>query len=166
MNYIVILVIVFAFVAYILFAPRSPLLKVGTKAPDFSLQDDTGKMRTLASFGPKVVLYFYPKDNTSGCTAEACSLRDGYQELQHNAIAIVGISYDSVESHREFKQKHALPFALLSDTNKEVAKAYGTYTPVVPRRITYLIQDGIIKKVLADVDVKNHSAQIIAAFNK
>lgn len=166
MNYIIVLVVVFAFIAYVLFAPRTALLKVGARAPEFTLQDDTGAWRTLSSFGPKVVLYFYPKDGTSGCTSEACSLRDGYKELQNNKITVVGVSYDSPESHRAFKQQHTLPFTLLSDTKKEVARAYGTYTPVVPRRVTYLIQDGIIKHVLVDVDVNNHSAQIIAAFNK
>ena len=95
-------------------------VKVGDPAPDFQVKDDSGKIRTLAEFrGKKVVLYFYPKDNTPGCTKEACSFRDGYSTLQDAGIVILGVSFDSPESHRKFKDKQKLPFILLSDEKKK-----------------------------------------------
>lgn len=147
-------------------------LRVGDKAPDFSLPDETGIIRTLTEFrGKKVVLYFYPKDETSGCTAQACSLKNGYTELQSKGIVVLGVSFDSVASHKRFKEKHNLPFSLLSDSEKKVAAKYGAvwnfilcYAPV-PSRMTFLIDEqGIIVAVLDDIDIKNYADDIIKAF--
>lgn len=149
---------------------KSP--KVGQPAPDFSLADDQGVMRSLSEFkGKKVALYFYPKDETSGCTAEACSIRDGYKTLTDQGIVILGVSFDSVASHKAFKEHHKLPFILLSDSSKEVAKKYGAvgwfifYAPV-PSRMTFLIDEqGTVVKILDDIRVKDHADQIVQAFD-
>lgn len=143
-------------------------LKIGDKAPDFTLQDENKELRTLASFGEsKVVLFFYPADGSPHCTAEACSLRDGYSELEKNNITILGVSYDSPESHKSFKEKYALPFTLLSDETKNVADAYGAYrwyTWFAPKRMTFLIESGKIVNIFTDIDIKNQSAMILEAF--
>ena len=166
MKYMILVAVVCIVMVYVYITKQGHKVKIGDKAPNFTLLDESGNPRSLASFGNTVVVYFYPKDETPGCTSEACSLRDGYAQLQKNNITIVGISYDSPESHAAFKKNHALPFTLLSDTNKEVARAYGAYTPIMARRMTFLIHNGVIKEIFTDVDVNNHSAQIIAAFNK
>lgn len=146
-------------------------LKVGDLAPDFQLKDETGKMRTLAEFrGKKVVLYFYPKDNTPGCTKEACSFRDGYSILQEAGIVILGVSFDSPESHRKFKDKYKLPFVLLNDEKKEVAKAYGASGGILgslmAKRYTYLIDElGKIVHIFKKVDVNNHAEEVLQAFS-
>lgn len=146
-------------------------LKVGDSAPDFQLKDETGEMHTLAEFrGKKVVLYFYPKDNTPGCTKEACSFRDGYSILQEAGIVILGVSFDSPESHRKFKDKYKLPFILLSDEKKEVAKAYdasgGILGSLMAKRYTYLIDElGKIVYIFKKVDVKNHAGEVLQAFS-
>jgi peroxiredoxin Q/BCP len=143
-------------------------LKVGDKAPDFALKDETGTIRTLAEFKDKnVALYFYPKDQTPGCTAQACSLRDGFSDLKNAGIVVLGISYDSPESHRKFKEKHHLNFTLLSDTDKEASRKYNVSGLLMPDRVTFLIDaDGIVIKILKDVNVKDHAHEIIKAFNK
>lgn len=144
---------------------------VGDPAPDFQIKDDAGKMRTLAEFrGKKVVLYFYPKDNTPGCTKEACSFRDGYSTLQEAGIVILGISFDSPESHRKFKEKQKLPFILLSDEKKDVAEAYGAsgglFGSLAAKRYTYLIDEhGRIAHIFKKVDVKNHAEEVLQAFS-
>ena len=146
-------------------------VKAGGAAPDFQLRDDAGKIRMLTEFrGKKVVLYFYPKDNTPGCTKEACSLRDGYSILQEAGIVILGVSFDSPESHRKFKDKHNLPFILLSDGKKEVAKAYGAsgglLGSLMAKRYTYLIDElGKIVYIFKKVDVKNHAEEVLQAFS-
>ncbi len=146
-------------------------VNVGDSAPDFQLKDETGKMRALAEFrGKKVVLYFYPKDNTPGCTKEACSFRDGYSILQEAGIVILGVSFDSPESHRKFKEKHRLPFVLLSDEKKEVAKAYGASGGILgslmAKRYSYLIDErGKIVYIFKKVDVKNHAEEVLQAFS-
>lgn len=145
-------------------------LKVGDKAPDFQLKDQNGKMRRLQEFrGRKVVLYFYPKDDTPGCTKEACSFRDGFSKLQEAGIVILGISYDSPEKHREFIEKYHLPFDLLSDRDKSVAKMYGAYRGRIalpfPKRITYLVNpDGIIVGIFSKVDVNTAADDVLKAF--
>ena len=147
-------------------------VKVGDPAPDFQVKDDSGKIRTLAEFrGKKVVLYFYPKDNTPGCTKEACSFRDGYSTLQDAGIVILGVSFDSPESHRKFKDKQKLPFILLSDEKKEVADAYGAsgglLGALLAKRYTYLIdEDGKIVHIFKKVDVKNHAEEVLQAFSQ
>lgn len=142
--------------------------KVGDQAPNFKAQDETGAWRTLADFGAgKIVLYFYPKDDTPGCTKQACSLRDGFTHLQEQNITIIGVSFDSPASHQQFKTKYNLPFTLLSDANKSMAHAYGTYrwfTWFMPKRYTFLINKGRIVAILKDVDVRHHSDQVIQAF--
>jgi peroxiredoxin Q/BCP len=124
-------------------------LQVGDKAPDFTLTDQSGAPVTLSDrLGEKVVvLYFYPKDNTRGCTAEACSFRDSYESFTDAGAVVIGVSSDSVESHEKFAGKHELPFTLLSDSDRAVRKQYGATTMgVVPGRITYVIdQEGVIR---------------------
>ncbi|MBY0353268.1 peroxiredoxin [Candidatus Babeliales bacterium] len=148
-------------------------LAVGAKAPDFTLKNDAGVDCSLHDFvGKKVVLYFYPKDSTPGCTKEACSLRNSYDDFKKNDIVLLGVSYDSVSSHRKFKEKHNLPFPLLSDSKKKVAKAYGAastwlffFTAPIPSRITFLIDEkGVIVAVIKDVDVSNHAKEVLKAF--
>ena len=145
-------------------------LKVGDPAPVFELPDENGNIRTLQEFkGKKVVLYFYPKDNSLVCTRQACNLRDGYQELQELGIVILGVSYDSPESHKNFIFKQQLPFSLLSDQNKEVAKAYGASEGLLGKfilnRYTYLINEqGRIVKLFKKVDISRQAEQIIDAF--
>jgi peroxiredoxin Q/BCP len=142
-------------------------LSVGDKAPDFSLRDQDGNLRTLSEFkGSCVVLYFYPKDNTPGCTKEACSLRDNFNAFKDNNTVIIGVSYDSPKSHKAFLDKYHLPFILLSDSDKSVAKKYGAknawFLPV-PRRMTFVIdKNGIICAILPKVDVSTHAAEILA----
>lgn len=147
-------------------------LSPGMQAPDFSLNDETGALRKLSDFaGKKFVLYFYPKDATPGCTKEACSLRDSYAIFKKEGIEIAGISYDSPESHAQFKEKYHLPFTLLSDSTREAAKAYGAYRSIknylFPERITFIINEsGIIEHVLEDIDVTNHGEDILALMRK
>lgn len=142
-------------------------LKVGDKAPDFSLKDETGSMHKLSDLsGTNVALYFYPKDQTPGCTAQACSIRDGFVELKKAGIVVLGVSYDSPESHKKFKEKHQLNFPLLSDSDKSVSKLYNVSGYFMPDRVTFLIdKTGRIVKILKDVDVKDHAHEIIKAFN-
>jgi peroxiredoxin Q/BCP len=157
------------FAALLLMVTCASLAKVtvGQKAPDFSLVDESGTTRTLSDMhGKKIVLYFYPKDGTPGCTEQACSLRDGYSVLKRAGIEIWGISYDSPAKHKEFKDKHHLPFTLLSDEHKEVAALYNAKGWFgLPKRVTYLINEqGIIIKALEDIDVSGHADQIMLAF--
>ncbi len=147
-----------------------PPLKIGDPAPAFQLRDDEGKWRSLEEFrGKKVVLYFYPKNDTPGCTKEACNFRDNYELYRKHDIEVIGISYDSPESHRRFKEKYQLPFILLSDSHKQVAKAYGAYGGVMkffmPRRMTFLIdEEGNIVHVFEKVDVSTHALEVLKAF--
>jgi peroxiredoxin Q/BCP len=146
-------------------------LKAGSKAPDFSVNDQDGKPVTLASLkGKKVVLYFYPKDQTPGCTAEACSLRDNYKALQKQGYEVLGVSTDSEKSHQKFIAKEKLPFRLLADVDKVIHQKYGTWveksmygrTYMGTARVTYLINEqGLIDEVIEKVDTKNHADQIL-----
>lgn len=145
-------------------------VKIGSQAPAFSLQDENGNWISLSDFkGKKVVLYFYPKDFTPGCTAEACSFRDAAKQYNERGIVVLGVSYDTPASHRKFKDKYQLPFQLLSDINKEVAKMYGAYQGLlkllVPARKTFLIdENGIIIHIFDNVDVEEHASAIIKIF--
>jgi peroxiredoxin Q/BCP len=146
-------------------------LKVGDTAPDFSLLDEHGLPVSLKDFRGKkvVVLYFYPKDFTSGCTAEACSFRDNYKPIQDKGAVVIGVSLDSVESHSKFSEKHNLPFAILSDKNKEVAKAYGVLGVggFLTKRVTFIInKDGKITHIFPKVDVKRHSEEVLKALEE
>lgn len=138
----------------------------GTTAPDFSLVDETNRLHTLSNMrGSRVALYFYPKDQTPGCTAQACSIRDSLGELRDQNIHVWGISYDSPASHAAFKQKYHLTFPLLSDSNKEVAALYGVKGLLMAKRVTFLIDEqGILVGIINDVDVKNHAQQILDTF--
>jgi len=148
-------------------------ISAGGQAPDFTLPDDEGRMHTLSDYrGKPMVLYFYPKDNTSGCTKEACGFRDNYSAYQDAGVTILGVSPDSSKSHANFRAKYELPFTLLADPDREVLKMYGAwglkklygreYEGVL--RTTFLIgKDGNILKVFEKVKPANHSAEILAA---
>jgi peroxiredoxin Q/BCP len=146
-------------------------LKIGDKAPDFSLLDEHGRPVSLKDhLGKKVVvLYFYPKDFTPGCTTEACSFRDSYKPYREKGAVVIGVSLDSVESHKKFSEKYALPFTILSDNRKEVAKAYGVLGTggLMAKRVTFIIgKDGTIARIFPKVDVKNHSEQVLQALDE
>jgi peroxiredoxin Q/BCP len=146
-------------------------LKVGDVAPDFSLLDEHGLPVSLKDFRGKkvVVLYFYPKDFTAGCTAEACSFRDNYTPYQDKDAVVIGISLDSVESHAKFSEKYNLPFAILSDKNKEVAKTYGVLgiEGFLAKRVTFIInKDGKITHIFPKVDVKKHFEEVLKALEE
>jgi thioredoxin-dependent peroxiredoxin len=145
-------------------------LKIGDNAPAFIGKDQDAKERKLEDYkGKKLVLYFYPKDNTPGCTAEACSLRDSSQEFQTKDMEILGVSPDSEKSHQNFIQKHQLPFPLIADTEKKIMMDYGvwgekkmygrTYMGVL--RTTFIIdEEGKIENIFEKVKTKEHAAQI------
>ncbi len=138
-------------------------LQPGTPAPEFSLQDHTGTMRTLSEFkGSYVVLYFYPKDDTPGCTKEACMIRDVYNDFETNGVIVLGVSKDSPESHVKFKEKYQLPFILLSDMDKSVIDTYGADGILFNKRITYVIDpNGIIAKIYPNVDPAGHAMELL-----
>jgi peroxiredoxin Q/BCP len=148
-------------------------LTLSEKAPDFTLLSDTGQPVSLWSFkGQTVVLYFYPKDNTPGCTQEACDFRDLFPRFTRDKAVILGISPDSVRKHANFKKKYDLPFTLLSDTGHKVAERYGLWVEKVfwgrkymgVERTTYIIgPDGKIKKIFAKVNPEGHAAEVQAA---
>ena len=137
-------------------------LQAGDMAPDFKSTTQDGETLTLADLkGQRTILYFYPKDNTSGCTLEAQSLRDGKAELIRRGFRIVGVSPDSEKSHRNFCAKHDLNFTLLSDTDHSVCEAYGVWA----EKSMYVIDaEGRIEKVFTKVDTKNHYQQILDAY--
>lgn len=147
------------------------LLKEGDKAPFFKGINQEGKEISLDDYkGKKLILYFYPKDNTSGCTAEACSLNDGYSELTRQGYEVVGISPDSVSSHQKFIAKYNLSFNLIADTEKKILEAYGVWAEksmygrkyMGVLRTTFVIDgSGIIERVITKVDTKNSAAQIL-----
>lgn len=146
------------------------MLSIGTKAPEFSLPDQNGQLHTLSSYqGRKVILYFYPKDMTSGCTAQACSFRDLYPQFQEKGAVVLGVSKDSVASHKRFEETHGLPFTLLSDPELQVITAYDVLKPTKDgkpsrsvSRSTYLIdEDGIIVKAFGAVKAKENPAQML-----
>jgi len=146
-------------------------LKIGDKAPDFSLLDEHGRPVSLKDHLGKnvVVLYFYPKDFTSGCTTEACSFRDSYKPYREKGAVVIGVSLDSVESHKKFSEKYALPFTILSDNKKEVAKAYGVLGigGLMAKRVTFIInKDGTIARIFPKVDVKNHSEEVLKTLDE
>ncbi|MBK5286482.1 MAG: thioredoxin-dependent thiol peroxidase [Bacteroidia bacterium] len=150
---------------------RIPKLKPGEKAPDFEVQDQDGKTIRLADFkGKKVVLFFYPKDDTPGCTMQSCNLRDNYSKLKKKGYEVIGVSSDTVRSHKKFETKFKLPFRLAADVDKKVVTAYDVYGEKMLfgrkydgiHRITYIINEkGIIEKIITDVDTESHTEQII-----
>lgn len=152
------------------------ILTEGNKAPEFELKDSEGKTHTLADFaGQTVVIYFYPKDDTPGCTKEACSFRDSYKDFRDAGVEIIGISPDTEESHQKFQQKYELPFILLSDPDHAVCEKYGVwgvkknfgreYEGVY--RTTFIIDpQGVIKRVFKNVKPSDHSQEVLQAMQE
>ena len=150
---------------------RKKMLKTGTKAPDFTLPDQNGEMHTLADYkGQKVVLYFYPKDMTSGCSKQACAFGELYPQFREKGAVVLGVSKDSVASHKKFEEKYGLPFTLLSDTDTKVIQAYDVwkektlygkkYMGVV--RTTYLIdENGMIVKAFGNVKAAENPGDML-----
>jgi peroxiredoxin Q/BCP len=154
-----------------LFGGGEPGVKVGERAPDFTLPDADGKTVRLADFaGRPVVLYFYPKDDTPGCTKEACSFRDQYQDFQDAGAAVLGVSSDSSESHRKFAAKHRLPFPLLADAGGQVRKRYGVPATLglLPGRVTFVIDGaGVVRHVFnSQLDATRHVAEALDVLRK
>ena len=150
-------------------------LKEGSKAPLFEGIDQTGKEVKLTDFtGKKIILYFYPKDNTPGCTAEACNLRDNHESLLKKGFNVIGVSPDTEKSHKGFAGKYSLPFHLIADTSKKIMNDYGvwgekklygkSYLGVI--RTTFIIDEkGIIEKIITKVDTAGHTEQIFKLYN-
>jgi peroxiredoxin Q/BCP len=146
-------------------------LKEGDKAPDFTANDQNGNSVSLADFkGKTVILYFYPKDDTPGCTAEACDFRDNYQSLIGKGYEVIGVSTDDEKSHKKFESKFNLPFPLIADTGKEIVEAYGVWVEknmygkkyMGTARVTFIINaDGLIQKIIDKVDTKASSQQVL-----
>ena len=150
------------------------MLSIGTKAPEFTLPDQNGELRSLGDFaGKKVVLYFYSKDNTSGCTKQACGFGELYPQFTEKGAVVIGISKDSVESHKKFGEKYGLPFVLLSDPELKAITAYDVWKekmnygkPVMGVvRTTYLIEDGVITKAFGKVKAAENPAQMLQALD-
>jgi peroxiredoxin Q/BCP len=147
------------------------MLKIGDRMPDFEVVDQDGnKVSSKDLMGKKTVVYFYPKDNTSGCTAEACSIRDSYEALLAKGYNIVGVSKDSAASHKKFIDKYELPFTLLSDTSTQMLQAFGAWgekkmygkTVLGTIRRTFIFdEEGILERIIEKVDTKNHAEQIL-----
>ena len=147
------------------------MLEIGTKAPDLELPDQNGKLRTLSEFrGQKVVLYFYPKDMTPGCTKQACSFGELYPQFQEKGAIVIGVSRDSVASHKKFEEKYGLPFILLSDPERKAIEAYDVWkekknygkVSMGVVRSTYLIdEDGVIIKAFGNVKAADNPAQML-----
>jgi len=146
------------------------ILKEGDKAPAFTAKDQNGKTVSLSDFiGKNVILYFYPKDDTPGCTAEACSFRDNYQSMLGKGFEVIGISTDNEKSHKKFEKKFSLPFTLIADPDRSIVEAYGLWVEknmygrkfMGTARTTFIIgPDGTINKIIAKVDTKNSSQQV------
>lgn len=139
------------------------MLNIKTSAPDFKLTDQNSKEHTLSEYlGPYVLIYFYPKDDTPGCTKEACVIRDMYKDFQSNGVIVLGISSDKIESHKKFAEKYELPFILLSDPEKNVIKKYEANGLLTTKRISYLVgPDGKIEKIYPKVDPAHHGVEIL-----
>jgi peroxiredoxin Q/BCP len=162
-----------AFVASILLLSLTTMnaaLKVGSKAPDFTLSDETGTQYTLSAMkGNNVAIFFYPKADSFSvnCTAQACSIRKGSSALKDANITVWGISYDSPEKLKEFKKTNHLTFPLLSDASKKVSKLYHASGWFFPDRVTFLIdEEGTLVAILRDIEVSDHADQILKAFKK
>ena len=146
-------------------------LEAGQKAPQFEAKNEKGELIKLSDYlGKKVVLYFYPKDATPGCTAQACDLRDNYDSLLKAGYVVLGVSSDDEKSHKKFIEKQSLPFPLLADTDLKVHEAYGTWVEksmygrkyMGTARTTFVIDEkGVIAEIIEKVDTKNHTAQIL-----
>lgn len=147
------------------------MIKIGDKMPDFEVVDQDGKtVRSQDLLGKKTIIYFYPKDNTSGCTAEACNLRDNYEAMDAKGYNVIGVSKDSAVSHKKFAEKYQLPFTLLADTSTEMIQAFGAWGEkslygrkyMGTLRETFIFdENGILVEIIDKVDTKNHAAQIL-----
>jgi len=147
------------------------ILTEGDKAPDFTAKDQNGKTVSLSDFkGKKVILYFYPKDDTPGCTLEACSFRDNYQSMLSKGFEVIGVSTDDEKSHKKFETKFSLPFTLIADTDKNIVEAYGVWVEknmygrkyMGTARKTFIIDEGgTISKIIEKVDTQNSSQQVM-----
>lgn len=147
-------------------------LKKGDKAPNFSAKDQEGKIHNLTDYkGKKLVIFFYPKANTPGCTAEACDLRDNFNRFQNNNYSIVGVSADNAKAQSKFKEKYDFPFPLLADEDKKVIEAFGVWGPKKfmgrefdgIHRTTFIIDEtGLIENIITDVKTKDHTSQILS----
>ena len=149
------------------------MLEVGTKAPGFSLPDQNGDIHTLEEYrGKKVILYFYPKDMTSGCTAQACNLRDNYAELRAHGYEVIGVSVNDAKSHQKFIEKNELPFTLIADTDKKLVEQFGVWGEksmygrkyMGTFRTTFIInEEGVIERIISpkEVKTKEHAQQIL-----
>lgn len=163
--------IVFILSLYSMTAISQTKLKAGDQAPDFSAKDQDGKQITLSAYkGKKVVLYFYPKDQTPGCTQEACNLRDNISALSDDGYEVLGVSTDDEASHKEFQQKYNLPFSLVADTDKSINQKYGVWVEKErdgkkywgTARVTFIIDEkGVITDIIDKVDTKDHASQIL-----
>ena len=152
------------------------MLQIGDKAPNFTLQDKNGQPVSLSDFlGKKVILYFYPRDNTPGCTRQACAFAGAYKAFQELNVEVIGISRDSVASHEKFAQKHSLPFILLSDPNLEAINAYGVWqekkqygkVSMGVVRTTFIIdEEGKIEKIMPKVKPDTNAQEILEALSK
>ncbi len=150
-------------------------LKEGDKAPAFTAKDQNGKAVSLSDYkGKKVVLYFYPKDDTPGCTAQACNLRDNYGVLTQKGFVVLGVSVDAEKSHKKFEEKYELPFTLVSDVDKKIVEDYGVWgekkfmgkTYMGTNRVTFLIDEqGVIRKIISKPDTKNHTEEVLEAWD-
>jgi len=151
------------------------MLKIGQKALDFSLVSGDGKIFSMKDFGgKKIILYFYPKDNTSGCTKEACSFESNLKIIQKNGAVVIGISADSADSHMKFAKKYGLHFPLLSDQKKEIIKAYGVWKEKsmygrkyfgIERTTVVIDEKGIVRRIFNKVKVDGHTDEVIAALS-
>ena len=149
------------------------MLATGTQAPDFTLPDQNGEMHSLSDYrGQKIILYFYPRDNTPGCTKQACAFGELYPQFREKGAAVLGVSKDTVASHKKFEEKYGLPFTLLSDVEKEVIQAYGVWqekknygkVSMGVVRTTYLIdENGVIVKAFGKVKAADNPAQMLDA---
>lgn len=146
-------------------------LKEGDKAPDFTAKDQNGKTVSLSDYkGKNVILYFYPKDDTPGCTAESCSFRDNYQSLLSKGFEVIGVSTDDEKSHKKFETKYSLPFTLIADNDKQIVEAYGVWVEknmygkqyMGTARTTFIIDgNGVISHIITKVDTKDSSQQVL-----
>ena len=147
-------------------------LNIGDKSPEFEGKDQHGNTVRLSDYrGKKVILYFYPKDDTSGCTAQACNLRDNYSDLQQEGYEVIGVSTDSEQSHQKFIGKYDLPFTLIADTDKKIVEQYGVWQEksmygrkyMGTMRFTFVIdENGVIRDIIRKVNTKEHATQILA----
>ena len=147
-------------------------LNIGDKSPEFEGKDQHGNTVRLSDYrGKKVILYFYPKDDTSGCTAQACNLRDNYSDLQQEGYEVIGVSTDSEQSHQKFIGKYDLPFTLIADTDKKIVEQYGVWQEksmygrkyMGTMRYTFVLdEDGMIRDIIKKVKTADHTAQIMA----